>query len=462
MTKRRLLMVSHTFPPYQESPGGSIRFVKFLKYIGRHRPNWQIDVLTAGFCGAERLLPKTGRYLLDEVPATTRVFRIDDPYYAALAAAAPGRRLWSRVRPRLRAILLQNPTAFRLLHGAYRKLGRLRPTRRQLSDPAAPDTPIPDAHVSWHAPALAWLDRQHDVGYDLVFVTIPYTSTAVLGMEIKKRLNIPLVLDVRDDWGDYWVRDTERVRIEKELERAVVQAADLVVVVNAGIAQNYRKRHPGLDRIAVIPNGVDLEDYAGLWRAPLPARFVVTCVGSLTHRDTGPFIQAFRRLLNDPDVDAESCEARFPETMDSNKWQVAFHLGLGRHLRCVPVLERDAYRQLLIDSSLLLVPQIPGRTHPLAAKTYEYWASGRPVLLLDTAGAGSALLERYGFGYAAPPNDVAAIYQALRRLYFECRDGCWPREPAEGIRRYGRENLTRQLIERIESLLAKARNSGEG
>ncbi len=460
MGSRRLLMVSHTFPPYQESPGASIRFVKFIKYLSRHRPDWSIDVVTAGFCGAERQLPETGVYLLDDVPAAVRVFRIDDPYYAPLAAAGRGRQLWSEGKERLRAALLHRPAAFRLLRRAYQGLKRVRPARRQTPAPAAASSPIPDAHVSWHAPVLAWLDARPDAAYDLVFVTIPYVSTALLGLEIKRRRNVPLVLDVRDDWGDYWVRDTERVRIEQEMERAVVQAADLVVVTSPEIERSYRRRHPGLDEIVVIPNGVDLEDYADLWRAPPPGDFVVTCVGRMDQRSPIPFLQAFRRLLDDTDVQANQCLARFPETMNPDWWQAGFELGLGPHLRSVPVLEREAYRQLLIDSSLLLIIQIPGRTGATTGKMYEYWASGRPVLLLDTPGAGTALLERHGFGCAAPPNDVEAIHQTLRRLYFEHQSRCWPQQPDPAIQAYSRETITLRLIERLESLFAAAPCSG--
>ncbi len=467
MSRRHLLMVSHTFPPYQESPGVSIRFVKFIKYLARHRPEWQIDVVTAGFCGAEPMLSQTGMYLLEDVPADVRIFRINDPYYASIGSAGRGRQLWLRGKQLIKRWALRHPVAFRALWGAYqlerrllKSVGSRKPTGARLSGSPSTNTLYPDPHVTWHAPVLAWLSQQRNADYDLIFVTIPIVSTALLGVEIKKQLGVPLVLDVRDDWSDYWAPGSERERIERPMEQSVVRAADLVVVVSPEIEESYRRRHPQLSRIVVIPNGVDLEDFADLWRRPMPSRFVVTCVGRMVYRSPVTFMHAFRRLLDDADVDARQCEVRFPDNMYPEWWQAGFELGLGRYLRRVPVLEREEYLRLLMDSSVLLVIQMLGRTGAVAGKMYEYWATGRPVLLLDAPGIGTDFVEHYGFGCSAHPDDIDAIHRALRSLYFAHRAGQTPQRPADAIHEFSREALTLRLIDNLEALLAAEKRDG--
>jgi hypothetical protein len=77
LEKINLLVVAYAFPPYKFSPGGMIRVVKFLKYIGRHRPGWAVDIVTAGYCGREGNMLRRGEYLLKDVPLHMRVSRVD-------------------------------------------------------------------------------------------------------------------------------------------------------------------------------------------------------------------------------------------------------------------------------------------------------------------------------------------------------------------------------------------------
>jgi glycosyltransferase involved in cell wall biosynthesis len=458
MQHKRLLLISHSFPPYLKSPGGAIRFAKFIKYITRQRPEWQIDVITAGFCGFEDKQPKAGQYLLEDIPQSVRIFRIDDPFYADSDKNFENKTIWiSEVKKSSRSWALRYPGIYNVLRRIYQEGKQILKSsfQKKVDKPEIlTATKIyPDSHIVWHDPVLKWLDLQEKNYYDLIFVTIPSVSTALLGVEIKKKLGIPLVVDVRDDWADYWKPGSEKERVEMALERSVVQMTDLLVVVSPEIEESYRSRHQDISKVLVIRNGVDLEDFAGLWQIPLPFRFVITYVGNVEHRSPVTFLRAFQRLCNDLDVDSKRCEVRLPDYLPSEWWQAVLDLGLTSHVRSVPMLERDAYLKLLAESSLLLIIQTEGRKGAIAAKTFEYWASGRPILYLDEKSIGTDLVEQNYLGYTAHPDDIDAIYGALRRLYFEHCSGRDLHKPSDSILNYSREVLTRRLIENLDELL---------
>jgi glycosyltransferase involved in cell wall biosynthesis len=433
----RLLVVTYAFPPYKFSPGGMIRVVKFLKYIGRHRPGWAVDVVTAGYCGREGNMQRRGEYLLKDVPPHMRVFRIDDPRYVVRpprplvvrGLCYVGRKVWYSLRKRV--------------HGgesARRKVPR----------------PTLDPFISWHNPVIDWLVHQPATHYDAVLVTVDPYSVGLLGVKIKEVLDVPLIVDIRDDWPHRWGGDTEKrqVEIEMRMEEKIVGAADRVVLVTPDLLKSYQRRYPEYERFVLIPNGVDLEDFAQVSDMPLPSTFRITYLGKISNRDPISFFQAFKLFLEDPDVGEGACSAVFPEYMAPELWRDVSQLGLESSIEQVPMLELEDYKYALANSSVLLSINVKGYSAAIAGKMYEYWATGRPILLIDKDGAGANLVRRFDLGLVADPDDVEGIHKALRKLYFQPVPVNGRRKPRNGIEQFSREELTKQLIAMIESLLS--------
>lgn len=118
-----------------------------------------------------------------------------------------------------------------------------------------------------------------DRRFDVVFITIFPTYTALLGPRLKKRFNAAFVLDYIDPWVSEWGRTVGggpggsvdlKARMTRKaamlLEPRAVKAADAITAVSEGTYESIRERHPELGNIpcAAIPYGGDERDFEWL------------------------------------------------------------------------------------------------------------------------------------------------------------------------------------------------------
>ena len=229
----RLLVIAYAFPPYMFSPGGMIRVVKFLKYLERDRPDWTIDVLTAGFCGREKTMSRRAEYLLNDIPPNVNVFRIDDPQYVVL----PKRSLLIRSINYFHRVLENQLSKYRLINRS-----------KKFTKPRL----IPDRFISWHAPVMDWI-MNSPKKYDLLFATIDPYSVGLLGLKVKQALEIPLIIDIRDDWSHSWIgADDHRMMTEMKMEKRIVEGANAVVLVTDWALESYKLRYPQYEYFSLI------------------------------------------------------------------------------------------------------------------------------------------------------------------------------------------------------------------
>jgi glycosyltransferase involved in cell wall biosynthesis len=165
--------------------------------------------------------------------------------------------------------------------------------------------------------------------------------------------------------------------------------------------------------VTTIPNGCDFDDFAGL-EYRRGERFTITHAGSFFgKRSPRPFLQA----LAESNLDVV---ARFVGDFRPADREWAEGLGLGDRLELHPYAShRHALElQRSSDALLLLIPDADGRGRGvLSGKVFEYLAAERPILaVVPPDGAAADLIREVGNGVVAPPEDVAAIREALAAL----------------------------------------------
>ena len=99
------------------------------------------------------------------------------------------------------------------------------------------------------------------------------------------------------------------------------------------------------------------------------------------------------------------------------------------------------------------------RARIVPGKTYEYLASGRPILAAVPDGDARDLLERAGTAFLTRPDDVdamsAVIVDAVRRRDRQTR----PAPDPELLAGYERRKLTRRLAELFDGVIAVTRRN---
>jgi glycosyltransferase involved in cell wall biosynthesis len=439
---RNILILAYVFPPFG-SVGWSIRAVKFAKYLPLL--GWRPIVLTIDDAQEYETQQKKGSAeLLEDVSAATKIYRTGSGEPAA-ALLDKGRDM--RRRSSIAGWVVN------FLSGArhFAKTHFL----------------LPDERITW-LPFAVRLGRQvvRDEKIDVIFATSPPHSSAITGACLKLLTGKPLVLDFRDDWIDTpWHRAKPKLAqwMERRMERWAVNIADRVVNVTDWSRSAFIARYPSLpeEKFVLVPNGYDLEDYAGLEQAVSPSRgdrFVVVHAGSLSEseewrRSPAGFFEAMQRLRATEPGLGDSLTLAFTGQLPARFREMAANFGLADVVQEMGHLPREDFVELLKSADLLLAINYDGAATLVPGKIYEYWMVGQaPILLLSCPGAAEQLLLRHGLGMVAEPYDVSAIERAVSEVYRGRAANAPLRISTEGIEQYERRALTQSLAEMLMDL----------
>jgi glycosyltransferase involved in cell wall biosynthesis len=442
-----LLIISYVFPPFY-SVGGSIRVVKFIKYLSSL--GWRIKVLTIGDERESETQKKQGsESLLSDVPHSVEIVRTSGSGEPSAALLAKGRAL--RQKSRLAAPVIS-------------LLGRLRGWISRV-------LLVPDGRITWLPYAYRYGRRvlkQENVS--AIFCTCPPHSAAVIAAILSFVTRTPLVLDYRDDWIDTpWFRSKSAFRqtIERFLESWVVGRSSKVICVTPWSRRSFLQRYPkeAESKFALIPNGVDLDDFrlhhAGTeGPAPNAEKFNIVHAGLLPvhgswYRDPGPFFQAIAKVTRRVPGTRERIRLQFTGSLPQAYKDAAAQAGVGDLVQELGYLSRQDFNDLLHNASLHLAINYAGFTTLVPGKIYEYWAVGRaPILLLSAQGAASELLATNKIGMSVEPTDVEGIVRIVEQEIHTHMEGTQRHIGTHGLNRYDRKELAMQLHRTLSETLS--------
>ena len=441
-TLRKVLMIARSFPPFR-TVGGSIRVVKFIKYLPKL--GWLPAVLTIDDEKEYETTRKRGNEaMLSEIPGQVRIYRTDvgEPTLEYLEKESSfSRRNW------LAAMIVK------ILGGGRRWALR--------------NLFLPDRYLTWLPFALKrgrQIVKSEEI--DVIYATCPPHSTALIGAFLKTQTGKPLVLDFRDDWIDTpWFHSRPGIirLIERKLERWVVKIADKVVLVTEWSRNAFLERYPSepKEKFILITNGCDLEEFVDkrhVTQRPLNSQFTIVHAGLLNDsgswtRSPGTFFQALHNILKQRPELADDVTVTFTGHLPIGHRRLADKMGLSTVIKDLGHLPRDEFLQLLASADLLLVINYEGFSTLIPGKIYEYWAiGGPPILLLSCHGAAQELVKQKNLGITVAHDDVSAIEEAILRVYRRHEMGSPLQVSTLGIEEYDRKILTKKLVRTLSSL----------
>jgi glycosyltransferase involved in cell wall biosynthesis len=337
--------------------------------------------------------------------------------------------------------------------------------------------------------------------FDVLFANlIPY-ETADAASAIASKLGIPWVADLEDPWAldEMRVHPTavnRRIDMRRML-RGLASASALIMSCPEA-AHRVRSEIPRWrDKVVTsIAHGFDHEDYAGAPPQRTDRAFRVVHTGALhtelgrDHRRT----RWARRLLGGTSLDVdiltrshvylleaiERVEAARPELAGRIELHLAGRLTdadrevAGRFPRVteygqLPHAETVA---LARSADLLFVPmhELPegSRAGLVPCKTYEYLATGRPILAAVPDGDARDLLARFARVSICRPSDVPALAAAIAELVARegsrWADAAAPPSRAEQqlLSSYERRHLTGRIADVLDEVLAARRGARAG
>ena len=413
---KRGLIISYYFPP--TGGGGVQRWVKLITYL---QPlGWDFTVISSTYNGEN---PKD-ETLLKEIPADTKIIRV------------PGASL---------KLNLKSKISF------FKKSGYL---QRWISA----FLNVTDSRESWNKKAKSYIKKElNEADYDVVILSSPPYSLAILAADLTKELDIPVILDLRDPWtiNPYKIHPT-RIHhyMDQRREKEALNNLDYIISAYQSTLDDYALRIPGFKekKQLLLPNGYDEEDFYNLRdiNIPMEGDLNLGFSGSMySHLNTPHRLFAAISALKKENIniyfhhigssvqDLKTLAKNFDISDNIKIW------GYKNHKECLAILSLTDVLCLILDN------QWPNSQYTIGGKFYEYLRLKKPILgIVPPEGEAAMAIRDTVSGVVVSDNQITTIVKALKQLLNSQIAFSW-----KGIDKFNRKVQAGQLSKFLGSVI---------
>ncbi|MCZ6835871.1 MAG: glycosyltransferase [Planctomycetota bacterium] len=444
----RVLIVSYYFPP--DGGPGTQRALKFAKNLFRY--GWSTSVLTRAEPQQRGRWDPVDVSLNSEIHAHVDVHRVESVNRATS---------WAKSLP-----VLDTQATHAWAEAAFEEAARI-------------------VKEDW---------------IDLVFITMSPFDLVHLGRRLQTQLHVPVIYDLRDPWAlDGWRLHRTPTKLETDfqcMQLAMAQADGVVANTSearAAIHEAFATPNLNESTLVTITNGYDESDFD---RSPIgayqrqPKAFVLAHTGSLhdrrveseqgligslrkrrrfSHesidpmgRSLGPLLDAVGRLQQRKHPLVSRLKIVLAGVPDEASKRTVRRSGLQDMVQWVGYLPHRESIALLQHADALFLPlhdlEAGSRSLIVPGKTYEYLATGRPILGCLPQGDARLMVEASPYGLCADPCDAKDIARQLMTMYDAWAQGRLDEPaPPSWISRFERSQLSAQLAEYLDQMIGRVK-----
>lgn len=324
---------------------------------------------------------------------------------------------------------------------------------------------IPDARVGWNKHAIKKASELLDAKkYQVILTSSPPHSTQLIGLKLKKKYNLPWIADLRDPWTNIHYYDQLyhtpiAKRLDQKYELQVLQQADAIIVTSEDTKRLFLNKPVSIDpdKIHVIPNGYDAEDFQ-VQSQPPQDTFLITYTGTISETyNIDVFLKVLAHLAS---VNSEiTYKLRFVgKVSDGVKERIekAGVLGMTEFIPYVP--HQEAVKYMMESTMLLLaIADVPSVYANVPGKLFEYLASNKPIVALGPVHSDTdRIIDECGAGRLF---HYTAYELMLDHMQLMSRS--WKINPNLDLpfinhERYSRKGLTEELAGVIKKLIKRS------
>jgi glycosyltransferase involved in cell wall biosynthesis len=432
---KKLLIISYYFPP--AGGGGVQRITKFVKYLRQY--GWQSEIITAD----ENSYIENDFTLIDDLYNDIVIHRIPSLLSKRFSSQIRSRYNvpwpWDSPRSRSRDLLL-------ILVRNFRNL-----------------LLIPDSQIFWILNILPKLSNiVSRFKPQAVFVSAPPFSGFLIGIIIKIKYRIPLIIDYRDPWTQLFesYRNYEyplRKKLEIWLEKMSIKKADAIVVTTKQIKMYVQKFKPNPMILHVLTNGYDPQDYMGVWPFKFP-KFSIVYTGKVTPYEYSAvaFLKGLSIVFDENPGLKDYVEVHFFGTFNDPASEYLIDKNqLGDIVSIHGYIEHNELLKFQLGADVLLLLLNEGYTdkYILLGKLFEYIFTCKPILsIIPRTSPMIDILKDVGQSRIISPENTIKISQTIIDLK---KNSAVKKTNKRSIEQYDRQNITEKLAAIIDKITDK-------
>jgi hypothetical protein len=421
----KVLIISYYWPP-AGGPGVQ-RWLKFVKYLP------EFDIQPVVYIPKNPKYPITDSSLTKEIPKNVTIYKnkIFEPYlYAGFLSKIKTKQISSGV------ISDDNPSLLEKI---------LLWIRGNMF--------IPDARKYWVKPSVRVLTGIiKKEGIDTIITTGPPHSLHLIGLELKKNLDVKWLADFRDPWTSIGYHSKLRLTKASErkhslLEKEVVNGCDKLLVTSNTTKVEFESI--STNPVYVITNGYDIPE-SELPFSALDKKFTLSHIGSLlTGRNPENLWKVLSEIISENEAFRNVFQLNLIGVVGQDVLNCINDNGLKRYTRIKEYVTHEEAVNYQRSSQLLLLAEIdsPHTRGIIPGKLFEYLAAKRPILAIGPEHwEGGEIVKSTNSGVVCNYNSVADL-KALILNWFHLYQQGNLMVSSVNIKEYNRRTLTKKLAE---------------
>jgi len=308
---------------------------------------------------------------------------------------------------------------------------------------------IPDARIGWVNPSVNYLEKYiADKNIDTIITTGPPHSVHLIGLNLKKKINLRWIADFRDPWTSIGyhkeLKLTEKsAQKHKSLEQEVLQFADDIIVTSFSTKVEFAEITS--QPIHVITNGYDVEY---IEKQPMDEKFTLSHIGSLlSERNPRVLWKALKELIKENEDFRHDFQLKLIGKVSQEIYDVIHEFRLQDYTQFVGyVSHKEALIQQRKSQVLLLIEIDSFQTRAIIpGKLFEYMAAERPILAIGPEDADYAkIIKETNTGVCCLYENKDKIKETLLQMYHQYKANNL-KVYAMGLQYYSRKKLTEKL-----------------
>jgi len=411
MERKRILIIAHFFPPL--GGAGVQRPLKFAKYL----PDFGWDPIVLSVKNPDWHYAHDPE-LLKELPSDVKI---------------------------IRSLMVRSAWFYRILN----------PLRNKKLDTMLSRFLIqPDDQVGWIP--FAYFAAVNTIKRNEVKAVIstsgPYSSH-LIGYFAKKKTGTPWIADFRDEWYELTALNTP-TRFHRKyhyfLEGMVVRGADKVTAASPVFSRMLAKHCKNTSKFSTITNGFDSDDLnvqisrnKGTKKG---SKFVISFIG-LFYGATNPniFLNSLTELIDEGRISPEKIKVQFVGANNAKEIDFKDNYGICNFTGYVS--HNQALRFLSKSDALLLLLSDERGKGVIPGKTFEYIATGKPILaIVPQDGETAKIIKMTNTGFVIDPKDTKKMKKAYLKLFrgWEQKESIF-KPDWELVKKFDRKKLTSNL-----------------